>query len=132
MPYGHPDGQRSVIPGKTTFAPNQRSWYAVEQGSIASGSYSDFIDYEVPDGWTLHLCAGLIATDSVDVNHVALNFSPALLGNVYYMVNLALPLHPTAAYEISAGNTLYVRVYNDDEAAHNFTVSLSGFEEQIS
>lgn len=116
---------------KTTYPAGQRSWYDVETGEIAGSSYSDFLNYEVPTGYTLHVCSGLISSDYSCIQKCAMNFSPALLGNVYYDTLFALPLNPSGSYKIAAGSTLYVRVYNVDTAAHNFTVSLVGFEEAV-
>lgn len=129
MARGRPDYWYGMLPGKAIFAAPQSSWYAVEQGDIGAGLNDDFIEYTVPEGFILHVTGGLISCDHPGIQKCAMNFSPALLGNVFYDQIFALPLNPSGTYDIEAGHTLYVRVYNEDEVTCNFLVSLIGFEE---
>jgi len=127
--HGRPDFWLAQIPGMNIYGSGQTAWYAVEMGTVPAGSADDFIEYVVPEDTILHLTAGLICCDAPGIQKCALNFSPALLGNVYYDLLFSLPLHPSGTYEIPAGSTVYVRVYNLDDEDHEFTVSLVGFEE---
>jgi len=46
---------------------------------------------------------------------------------IYFDTNSIIPYLPQAPYLVPAGATFAVRVYNDDDAAHNMSVSLAGF-----
>lgn len=127
--HGRPDWWRGVIPGKDVFGVGQSSWYEVQEVDLAGGATSDLINYLVASDTILHLTAGLICCNAPGIQRCAMNFSPALLGNIYYDSLLVLPLNPVGTYEITEGNTIYVQVENLDDIEHHFTVSLLGFEE---
>lgn len=46
---------------------------------------------------------------------------------IYFDTHSIIPYLPQAPYIVPAGATFLVRVYNDDDAAHNMAVSLAGF-----
>lgn len=127
MARGHPDFYSGIIPSQPVYGAGQTVWTEVEEGDIPGSSYDDYINYEVPSGKELHITTGFICCDFPCLQRCALNWSPALLGTITYDTNLNVPLHPSATYVISAGNTIYVRVYNDDGAEHHFVVNLIGF-----
>lgn len=126
---GRPDYSPIVGTSKASVGADQVSWYATQEGEVPGLSAVDWINYTVPEGYALHVCAGLISCSEDEIHRVAMNFSPALLGTISYKQLLALPLNPSATYKIAAGSLLYVRVYNDNAAARTFCVSLTGFLE---
>lgn len=129
MTSGRPDWWTSVVPGMAILPPDAEIWYDVDQGAIAGESNEAWISYTVPAGKILHLTSGLISCNFPCTQQCAMNFSPALLGNVYYDTVFALPLHPNATYQIAAGSEIYVQMYNLDLVSHNFTCSLLGWLE---
>ena len=46
---------------------------------------------------------------------------------IYFDTHAVIPYLPQAPYLVEAGATFAVRVYNDDDAAHNMSVGLAGF-----
>ena len=129
MTFDNPDWFGSVIPMMSMLPKDAEIWYDVDQGSIAGLSNEAWISYTVPTSKILQLTYGMVSCDFPCIQQCAMNFSPALLGNVYYDLLFNLPLHPNAAYEIAAGSELYVQMYNLDADAHNFTCSLLGWLE---
>lgn len=128
---GRPDYSPIVSVGKSVLDSNQVNWYAVQEGNIPGLTAVDWINYAVPDNCMLHICAGLVCVNALELHRVGLNFSPALLGTIAYYQLLALPLNPSATYEITAGSLVYARLYNDNAAGRYFTISLTGFLERV-
>lgn len=46
---------------------------------------------------------------------------------IYFDTHAIIPYLPQAPYLVPAGATFAIRVYNDDDAAHNMAVSLAGY-----
>ncbi|GAJ01919.1 unnamed protein product, partial [marine sediment metagenome] len=106
-------------------------WHDVYEGIFAD---REWVEKSIPDGIELVSKARVRFYNSRTIRYAAslhefmLNTSgETAQEGIYFDTHAIIPYLPQAPYIVPAGATFLVRVYNDEEAIHNMSVSLAGY-----
>lgn len=131
MARGFPDFYAGIVPSMPVYGEGQINWMVAEDGDIAGDSFADMGEYTVPAGYELHIMASALGSDFPAITRIAFSIMGIPLGLGYFDTVSSLPLHPAAAYIVTAGLTGALRVFNDDADTHHFAVLALGFLIQV-
>ncbi len=107
------------------------AWHDVYEGALA---FEEWVEKNIPAGTKLVSKARVRLHNMKDyadwcyISEFMFNTSgETAQEGIYFDTHAIIPYLPQAPYIVPAGATFVVRVYNDDDAAHNMSVSLAGF-----
>lgn len=107
------------------------AWHDVYEGAFP---YLEWLEKDIPAGVKLVSKARVRFYNSADIERYAqldeFQFNTSGVSpqeGIYFDTHTLIPFTSEAPYIVQAGATFAVRVYNDDDAAHNMAVSLAGF-----
>lgn len=107
------------------------AWHDVYEGAFA---HKEWVEKDIPAGVKLISRARVRFYNTYEAPIWGLLFEFMLNTSgetaqegIYFDTHAIIPYLPQAPYVVPTGATFVIRVYNDDDAAHNMSVSLAGF-----
>jgi hypothetical protein len=133
---GKPDYSQVTTPTKPILADDQEQWSDLWTTSDDYGGRLDpgtliVTMYTVPEGYNLHLGGGVVSCEASCIQNIALVATPGILGDFRFDMMGQIVLSPDSAHIISGGTALMFILYNNDEVARHFSVSLVGVLEKV-
>lgn len=134
---GRPDYSPIITTGKPTVGKDQKKWEllvtrrACDGNAIAAGSCATVSAYTVPSGYQLHIGGAVITCNASCLQKVIMAHTPGIIGDYRYDVKGELIFGPLSSTIIGEGDTLTIYIYNLDEVARDFSITMIGVLEKI-
>lgn len=127
MARGHPDYYGRNVPSMGVYGGGQTNFLFAADANIAGGAFAVIAAYLVPAGLELHFMGGIMTCNFPGICRLEIFVDLATIANIYFDMEVQLPLHPAAAYVVTAGQTMSFIAYNLDDIAHHFAGGGAGF-----
>lgn len=129
MARGRPDYWYGMTPNKSIYGINQTSWHISEEVDIPAESFVDVCEYTVPEGYILHAGFSSTACNGPGLAKCSWLFAGVETGPAWWDTIKHTNLPDGCVYQVPAGISIALRMYNLDDVEWSFTATIVGFLE---